>query len=256
MSVPITGGDAGTLASGQDSPHDIVTTGSQVYWTNDDLDGSVMKYDIPTAATTAIAFQQAYPTGIAVAGPSLVYWTSSPDAGGGAVMMFNGTSSSVLVPNQQSPQGIKLDPMNLYWVSIAPGPTIWSVPQGGGDASILGAIPAGNPVGPIALAGTIVYWTNTQPQYVERVSIDGGGATPLGPSSAFLSGIAADGTRIYFGAGNPGPPYAVFSMLPDGTGNAGLVYLGGSERAIGLAVDGTSVYYTTTLGNIWKVAKP
>lgn len=90
VSTPIGGGNAATLAFGQNLPSDVVTNGVNVYWTTQ--------------------------SGIAVDANN-VYWTNY---GSGTVMSVpigGGTLVTLANTTQESPDGIVVDGTSVYWAN-------------------------------------------------------------------------------------------------------------------------------------------
>jgi hypothetical protein len=73
VALPLSGGAAVTLASGQSNVWSIATDGVNVYWT-DYIAGTVMEVSIGGGTPVTIASGQMHPYDIAV-NASNVYWT-------------------------------------------------------------------------------------------------------------------------------------------------------------------------------------
>lgn len=97
--------------------------------------------------------------GLAV-GPTGVYWTAAgPVVTAGAVLevALDGGALTTLAPDQDGPNFVALDSVNVYWTNYNDG-TVMSMPLDGGRATTL----ASDQAGPqnVALDSTSVYWAN------------------------------------------------------------------------------------------------
>jgi sugar lactone lactonase YvrE len=120
MRVPIGGGTATTLASGQNVPAGIGVGPGAAFWVNQ---------GVPPA----------YATGGSV----------------GQAPLDGGTASTLAPAND--PGGIAVDSANVYWTNNNSG-TVMKIPVGGGTAVTVAANQSG-PLG-VAVDATSVFWTN------------------------------------------------------------------------------------------------
>jgi Domain of unknown function (DUF5050) len=191
-----------------------------------------------------------------------VYWTNSVDNGSVVSVGRGGGTPTTLAAEQRNAAGIALDSTYVYWANR--GPTvappiparlgsILRMPLGGGSPTTLASRQA-SPAS-IALDETSIYWTNDTcggpPNRCPlgallRMSLDGG------ESSTVLSGyygptyVTIDSSAAFFlwGEGQ------YLGMVPLVGGQVSTL---ASQGASGLAVDGTSVYFSDLLlGTVLK----
>ena len=117
----------------------------------------------------------------------------------GSDQCSRGRCVTVLGHNVTSPTGITVDANNVYFLN-AVDTFVYSVPKAGGTApvSITSAATGGTP-DQILEVGSTLYWTTTGGLKVMQVANTGGtGTTFVGPESASPTGLATDGTSLWW----------------------------------------------------------
>jgi hypothetical protein len=215
---------------------------------------AVMKVPMAGGAPIPLASAGLNTTGIAVDAES-VYWTDDGDLSGpnGKVMKvpIAGGAPVTLVSGQDDPQAIALDGTNVYWTTagvFTSEASVMKVARVGGAPIKLASIDGEGPG--IAVDAANVYWTNrtgaANGGTIVKVSL--GGGRPIGLAGGDSPGpIAVNGTAVFwaddFGGGPPMPRGTVKSTAVECSVPTTIAtkqaYFGG------LAVDRTSVYWTT-----------
>jgi hypothetical protein len=166
-----------------------------------------------------------------------------------AATACSGAGPTTLATENGEPAGIAVQNGTVYWANL--GGTIMSVPSGGGTPTTL-ATGQSQPSA-IAVDGSSVYWTNTgqacavQPGTcgatpdgsVMRVPLAGGTPTPLATGLCGPNSIAIDAVNAYVVVSS-----ASILKIPLAGGAPTTLAHGFSIGT--LAVDATSVYYTST----------
>ena len=154
-----------TLATGQTFGEGFAIDLTNAYWDGVDGDAGSAMFAVPLAggATKVLATKQNGPWGVASNG-SLVFWADSNPVGSGVAAIISSTCPPVAP--------------NLY--TIASGFS-------------------GNP-GPIALAGTNVYFTdvNGGSTWIMKAPQAGGTAVTLAAGTTEMFGVTADDSWVYF----------------------------------------------------------
>jgi hypothetical protein len=210
MKMPLDGGTATTLASGQNLPVAIAIDSTSVYWTNygSDVhggdgggakDGSVMSVPLEGGTPTILAQGQKFPLGIATDGTN-VYWLSQ---GGPAVMTapLAGGTPMALASARSWGTGIAVDSTGVYWSS--PGErAVTRTPLDGSAGTILFSTPSADPApNGIAIDDKNVYWTEFLGGGIVKAPLAGGPPTTIFAGHAghgIPAGIAVDSTSVYW----------------------------------------------------------
>ncbi len=259
--------------TGADNPHGIAVgvgaDSGHLYWTNRDDDGdgngTIGRADVSTAGCAPAAppcdVDQAFisgassPRGIDASSTNL-YWTnqgSTPaigraDVGGGSVeqSFIGGTPG----------EGVDLavDPAHNH-IFVALGESRFIACRKLDDGGI--AADCGNELGflPVRDAGEIavdaghLYWTNSKNNSVARSDLDGDSEEASFAVAPSPSGIAVDGSRVYWGSNPSGrgadlyhydaASGALTDLVPDHASLLGADVVG----ALGASADGSYVYY-------------
>ncbi|MGH7326911.1 MAG: hypothetical protein ACREJX_01045 [Polyangiaceae bacterium] len=212
MCVPV------TIADHQDSPFGIAVDAQHVYWANNDVDASFASCPLAgcgDAGTTVLLDQQYLPADVFVAGGHLFMTTYGT--------YVDGTKGTALAcdPNDCASTLIKL--------------SITETPSG--------------PVAIVADTST-AYWTDNAGGLV-RSCPSTGCATPTTIATDVARGpwygLALAAGSVFWTSGPPGDGGAVYSCAQSGCASPTLISESGGSP-FDLAVDGTSVYWTTGAG--------
>jgi hypothetical protein len=285
--------DAQTLVMAQASLTAIAVDTANLYWGTADsagATGTVMKMPLAGGSPVAVASAPGLIVALAVDATS-VYWSTSAQTLLSAPLSgIDGGSPAQLAMDLA--QGLALDATSVYWASYNDDSVnkVPKVPVDGGSPVVLVPAPDGGVAGgnQITLDTTSVYWTNRVTGAVSSAPLAGGTGTPLATGPTGASGIAVNGSTVYWGnkssiesvpvdggAANvlASPPSGGDGLLIDSghlywTNGVDAVYkmplagatpvalATGQARPTGIAVDATSVYFANRGdGSIKKVLK-
>lgn len=239
-SVPLT-----SVASGM--AQQMVIDANYAYWT-DSTRGTVSRVPLAGGATTQLATGVYQPVGIAL-DTSYVYWTAIGSGSVGIVQRapLAGGTITTLGSAGRFPSFLAIDATSAYWTDGSAG-TVQRVPIGGGTVTTL-ATGQSTPRG-IAVDATNVYWANYGNGTVMKVAIGGGTPTAIASTQDMPYAVTLDSTYLYWNT------YREVRRMPLAGGN--ITSLNAGELGIaewGLALDGTSAYYTYSImnGSVGKV---
>jgi len=262
--LPLRGGPPTMMASNQTEVWSIAVSATNAYWVLRISQGAVMTVPLAGGTPVPIAAGQMFPEGIAVDGTH-VYWTI-PGQGtlkNGTVMKapLGGGAAVTVASGQDYPYRVKVDANAVYWsntgassgVGLANG-SIMMVPLAGGDPVAL----ASDQITPleIAIDSDSIYWTTFGPSmsggFLMTMPLAGG--TPRTLASVVetnLQPMVVDATGVYW-APNPGGIVRVSKSGDELT----RLWPGGTH-VVGLAVDGTRVYWADQrLNAVMAIPKP
>jgi hypothetical protein len=107
-------GGFSAVLSGLDQPTVITSDGANLYWTDRDSPGSVMKLAIGGSTPVTLASGQDVPNGIATDGTN-VYWGNT---NGGTIMKVPvGGGNQETLATGQAPQYLAVDNTSVYWTN-------------------------------------------------------------------------------------------------------------------------------------------
>lgn len=229
MQVPSSGGTVSVAAASQTTPTNLAVDSASVYWT---IDIGIRKVPISGGLPTAVTnWGSAYhPRGLALDASS-IYWLS--DAGEVRKLpLSGGANPAPFKSGLVNPVGLSIDAANLYWEDNT---ALQAMPKGGGAVTTLD--PAA--LSGFAVGGSYVYYfvSGSPKDQLKKTPIAGGASTILGGydtsrvsavDSAYVyvtaagdlyrvainggsgvllaknakpSGLAVDGTAIYWTSG-------------------------------------------------------
>ncbi len=266
VKVPIAGGAPVTLASvSQDgSISGLAVSSDSVYWsesapTDGGSDVLILSVPIAGGAVATIATASGFASALATDATSL-YWSGSAAAGSCPAPPCSTLSSAPLAggttlllnSNAGNPTYLAFDDSNVYW-STSDG-RLLKEPKNGGTVTTLADFST-SIVG-LGLQGSTLYW-GTSGGDVYITPSGGGTSKPIeiGLSSMQTSVVAADGVYwvgITYSTSNQ---YGAVARTPLDGGSTQTLWTLQSYDAYSMAVDSTSIYVSTYMGGLLKLAK-
>jgi len=223
---------------------------SRLYWTVPaETLGTVIAAGLDGGTPTTLASGLIYPEAMVVTSSGVFWIQQGPD---GAIFSvpLSGGEPTPLSSGWMSPQGITADDTSIYFTnSRAPGAGVYKVSVSGGS-KLLSA--PNSPAYGIAVDSTNVYWTNDVADgSVMSVGLDGGTATTLAANQPLPSSITVNDGYVYWLQGSPSSSASSGAVMRVPLGGGAPVTLASGQETFyfgghGIAVDATSVYWTTT----------
>lgn len=233
------------LLASSSNANAMAVDATNVYWI--DGYGSVMKVPLAGGAAQTVVSSQALDWVIAVDATNVYY----VEAEGTVVTKapIDGSSPPVMLcalGNGGGALGIGVDATSVYVLTDALESAVVKVPIGGGPATPLFAGGV-NPQGGMAMTATNIFWTGTPiaGTDVMTVPISGGTASSFSLGSQAASGIATDGSSVYWTIVNGGvlkQSVVGSKPIPTAVGD-------GKVDAVSMVVDEKSVYWTDRVSN-------
>jgi hypothetical protein len=188
--TPKAGGTTQPLASGQDSPQDVVASGGTVWWIDDGVQGGIQTV-VPGGQPVQLV-DGPIPSAMDLAlDDTTLYWTAFARV---MRMPRTGGDMQVFADQENAAQGISVYGGFVYWVDYG-SDQILREPS---DASYLEVIAAGDayhfPRGVIADCHDIYFTTGNYGNYVFARPVDGGAIRQVANQGG---GIAIDAQALY-----------------------------------------------------------
>ena len=270
FSVPLVGGTASELATGQSGPVQIAQDSQYLFWTNFQGGGSVrrMRKDGSDLITLA---QAAGPWALALS-DTYVYWTNTSDGSIRRVVKPGG-QAAILITGEASPRGLAVDGTHVYWTTSSGG----EVRRANLDGTAAMTLVTGQsyPLG-VAVDDTWVYWTEVGASHefgdcneatgriVRARKSDGSDRQTLADLQACPMNLTLDGSTVFWSNSGTitGSNYnydgTIQQSKSDGTELKTVA--SGQNRPYGVAVSAAAVYWTNKgvfagQGAVMKVAR-
>jgi hypothetical protein len=253
-SMPLAGGAATTVASGQVSPSYLAVDSVNAYWITSPgstTAGGVVQAPLAGGSVTTLAAAQALPDGLAI-DATHVYWIHGGGIGTVSRVPIGGGAAATVVSNLKSPAILSVDSTSACWTTLPYSGmseyTVQTTLLAGGSVTTLGT---GSSIAGCALDASSVYWTDWT-GVVVKVPKGGGSQTVLASGQTKPLAPAVDGGTVYWT--NSGANGAVMSVLTTGGTPTTLAATQNDPRQI--AVSANAIFWRNAgSGAVMRLAK-
>jgi hypothetical protein len=183
------------LAMAQLSPARMAIDSANLYWTNYNSPGSVMKMNLSSLAFSPLATGINDPVGIAV-DSTYAYVALASDDYVISVQLSNGAIAQ-LTNFQNNPFELAIDSANVYFTNDATNGDAHQVAKNANKSAGISLGPSPNPPGGIATDGVNVYWAGNNNVYKCPIGM-ANGCTVFVPNQTGASYVAVDSTSLYW----------------------------------------------------------
>jgi hypothetical protein len=254
MQVPLTGG-ASSVAVGSVAAFYIGVDSSSLYWTDEQLPGSVWKAPLTGGTPEAIATGRYGPAQVAVDATS-VYWMDEGATGANChpsfqpgyvakVSLSGGTVTNLAGPfgttcsSGPVPSAIAVNGTSVYYGLENVG----SISRIGTDTPLFSG--SNHYISALAADSVNAYWVDSDANAVMSVPVGGGPPMTLATATGIVAALAVDGASVYWADS------AGISKVATSGGKATLV--ASTPLTVRFVVDATNVYWTTGPNTAGKV---
>jgi hypothetical protein len=207
--MPLSGGTAVTLASGQSQPSLLHVSATNVYWKTlvEGLSpNTVLMVPLTGGTPTTLATGD---LAAVVADSANLYWV--PDTSAVVQEPFGGAPITI-VDTYQETCGLAVDATNVYWSTESD--YLFQVPIGGGTVTTL---VVGVPTCELVSDGTCVYFAGLEG--LMKVPVGGGDVTTLAPGPSMndlvvgdISDVVVGSTSVFWMQSLPSPSNNLFAL--------------------------------------------
>jgi hypothetical protein len=248
--VGVCGGTPATVAAGVTYASSVAVDGTHLYWTDE---SSIHAWTRGTGTVTALATNQASPTGLTLDAKNNLYFANNTWDGGILRVPIDGGPVISVVPHVNNGTQVLVTATYVYWLPLAGSVVLFSPLTAPNEQVFF--YDSNYQIQSVAIDCRIIYYTEQSSLGpVGVIPLDGGAVGSLANDNGTW-GVASDGTYVYYTSPNgDGTNYdGAVLRVPIAGGSPVTLATGGNPEAI--AIDATSVYWTsTTNASVMKVS--